>query len=76
MVAGDFCHSLTESSAGSTNTSPANLCFSNQDTNLVIDNSKYCPSDQEPFMNERQRKYFCTKLLLWRDEILAEAKET
>jgi len=27
-------------------------------------------------MNERQRKYFRTKLLLWRDEILAEAKET
>src|SRR3954454_20241880 len=27
-------------------------------------------------MNERHRKYFRTKLLSWRDEILAEAKET
>ncbi|MEI5666701.1 RNA polymerase-binding protein DksA [Bosea sp. CCNWLW174] len=36
----------------------------------------YKPSDSEPFMNERQREYFRSKLLAWKDEILKEAKET
>ena len=36
----------------------------------------YRPSDKEPFMNERQREYFRTKLLAWREDILKEAKET
>jgi DnaK suppressor protein len=36
----------------------------------------YRPSDKEPFMNERQREYFRSKLLNWREDILKEAKET
>jgi len=36
----------------------------------------YSPSDEEPFMNERQRAYFRRKLLDWRDEILRSTKET
>jgi len=36
----------------------------------------YRPSESEPFMNERQREYFRRKLVAWKDEILAEAKET
>ncbi len=36
----------------------------------------YRPSDKEPFMNERQRDYFRSKLLSWREEILKEARET
>jgi DnaK suppressor protein len=36
----------------------------------------YKPSDDEPFMNERQREYFRRKLILWRESILAESKET
>lgn len=36
----------------------------------------YHPSDDEPFMNERQREYFRNKLLAWREEILREARET
>ena len=36
----------------------------------------YRPSDAEPFMNERQRRYFRDKLLNWRDEILRESRET
>jgi DnaK suppressor protein len=36
----------------------------------------YRPSDKEPFMNERQREYFRIKLLVWREDILREAKET
>jgi DnaK suppressor protein len=36
----------------------------------------YKPSDDEPFMNERQREYFRLKLLVWKDDILKESKET
>jgi DnaK suppressor protein len=36
----------------------------------------YRPSDDEPFMNERQREYFRRKLWRWRDEILRESRET
>ena len=36
----------------------------------------YKPSDDEPFMNERQREYFRAKLLSWKDDILKEAKST
>ncbi|MCA1941788.1 MAG: RNA polymerase-binding protein DksA [Caenispirillum bisanense] len=36
----------------------------------------YRPSDDEPFMNERQREYFRQKLLKWRQELLREAEET
>jgi len=36
----------------------------------------YRPTDKEPFMSDRQREYFRAKLLVWRDDILKEAKET
>jgi DnaK suppressor protein len=36
----------------------------------------YRPTDDEPFMNERQRAYFRRKLLTWREEILRSTKET
>jgi DnaK suppressor protein len=36
----------------------------------------YRPSDDEPFMNERQKEYFRRKLIAWRESILAESKET
>ena len=36
----------------------------------------YRPSDKEPFMNERQRDYFRTKLMSWKEDILREAKDT
>ena len=36
----------------------------------------YRPSEKEPFMNERQREYFRAKLLIWKDEILKEARDT
>ena len=36
----------------------------------------YRPSEDEPFMSERQRAYFRRKLLSWRDEILRSTKET
>jgi DnaK suppressor protein len=36
----------------------------------------YRPSDTEPFMNERQREYFRSKLLAWKEDILKESRET
>ena len=36
----------------------------------------YRPTDREPFMNDRQREYFRQKLLVWKEDILKEAKET
>ncbi|MGV6820390.1 MAG: RNA polymerase-binding protein DksA [Parvularcula sp.] len=36
----------------------------------------YKPSDDEPFMNERQREYFRQKLLDWRNEILEVSRLT
>ena len=37
---------------------------------------EYRPSDDEPFMNERQQEYFRAKLLAWKDEILEESRGT
>ncbi len=39
-------------------------------------NGSYKPSEDEPFMSERQREYFRHKLLLWKEDILKESKET
>src|SRR5258707_2146763 len=36
----------------------------------------YRPSDDEPFMNDRQREYFRRKLIAWRESILAESRDT
>ena len=36
----------------------------------------YTPSDDEPFMNDRQREYFRRKLNSWKEDILQESRET
>ncbi len=36
----------------------------------------YRPSDDEAFMNERQRDYFKQKLNAWKEDILRESRET
>ena len=36
----------------------------------------YRPSEDEPFMSDRHRDYFRKKLLVWKEDILKEAKET
>lgn len=38
--------------------------------------SEYFPTDDEPFMNDRQKEYFRKKLNDWKDSILNESKET
>jgi DnaK suppressor protein len=42
---------------------------------IVIDEG-YRPTDEEPFMSERQREYFRRKLNSWKNEILREAQDT
>lgn len=36
----------------------------------------YRPSEDEEFMNARQKEYFRRKLMAWRDEILRESRTT
>ncbi|MDP2125670.1 MAG: RNA polymerase-binding protein DksA [Parvibaculum sp.] len=36
----------------------------------------YMPTDDEPFMNKRQKEYFRRKLEDWKDDILQENRET
>ena len=42
---------------------------------LSVD-TNYRPTDDEPFMNERQRDYFRRKLNAWKLDILREAQDT
>ncbi len=42
---------------------------------VMIDEG-YRPTDEEPFMNERQREYFRRKLSGWKHDILREANGT
>jgi DnaK suppressor protein len=37
---------------------------------------EYRPSEDEPFMNERQLDYFRRKLIAWKEEILEESRST
>ena len=43
---------------------------------MVKIDEAYRPSDEEPFMNERQREYYRRKLANWKNEILREAQGT
>ena len=38
--------------------------------------TNYRPSENEPYMNERQRQYFRDKLMRWREDLIAESRET
>jgi DnaK suppressor protein len=43
---------------------------------VINNDQEYRPSEDEPFMSEKQRDYFRHKLLAWKDDILRESKET
>ena len=43
---------------------------------VLVKDSVYRPSEDESFMNDRQREYFKQKLLDWKEEILRESRET
>jgi DnaK suppressor protein len=38
--------------------------------------TNYRPSENEPYMNERQQQYFRNKLMRWREDLIAESRET
>jgi len=47
-----------------------------QTATVLAEQVDYRPTDDEPFMNERQLEYFKQKLMNWKDEILRESRET
>ena len=50
---------------------------SSETSGLDIDlDPSYVPSDDEPFMNEKQLKFFERQLIDWKNSILAEAQGT
>jgi len=42
----------------------------------AVAEADYRPTENEPFMNPRQREYFRRKLETWKDDILRESRET
>src|ERR1700742_7411 len=42
----------------------------------AVAEAEYRPTEAEPFMNPRQRKYFRRKLENWKEDILRESRET
>ena len=42
----------------------------------AVAEADYRPTENEPFMNPRQREYFRAKLNAWKDDILRESRET
>ena len=42
----------------------------------VVLDDEYRPSEDEEFMNDRQKEYFRQKLNAWKEDILRESKET
>lgn len=43
---------------------------------VQVENTDYRPTEDEPFMNERQLEHFKQKLLNWKEDILRESRET
>ncbi|HWF78106.1 MAG TPA: RNA polymerase-binding protein DksA [Caulobacteraceae bacterium] len=47
-----------------------------QSVTTLLNGSGYHPSEDEPFMNDRQLEYFKQKLQKWKEDILRESRET
>jgi DnaK suppressor protein len=47
-----------------------------QSVATLLNGSSYHPSEDEPFMSERQLEYFKEKLQKWKEDILRESRET
>lgn len=54
---------------------PGKVAPSAKSSEIVLPNG-YVPSDNEPFMNDRQRTYFRQKLLSWKEDIIRQTRET
>lgn len=48
----------------------------NDMTSETVISDDYRPTENEPFMNERQLEYFRHKLLDWKAELLADSRDT
>lgn len=42
----------------------------------ATDLEEYRPTEDEPFMNDRQKEYFRRRLLQWKNDILRESRDT
>jgi DnaK suppressor protein len=47
-----------------------------QTSSVKLLDEEYRPSEDEPFMTDRQLEYFKNKLLDWKEDILRESRET
>ncbi|MFD1344376.1 RNA polymerase-binding protein DksA [Litorisediminicola beolgyonensis] len=36
----------------------------------------YRPAEDEPFMNDRQQEYFRRKLIMWKNDLMADSRDT
>lgn len=54
---------------------PQDTTGESSNTDFDLDES-YVPGDDEPFMNERQLRFFEKQLVAWKNSILAEAQGT
>ena len=70
---GDTLVAERQSGAGRGSSKPDDRAGSQAETALP---EGYRPSDDEPFMNERQRLYFRTKLVAWKEDIIRQTRET
>ena len=43
---------------------------------VAVEKADYRPTEDEPFMNDRQLEYFKQKLFEWKEDILRESRET
>ncbi len=43
---------------------------------MDVELEDYTPSEDEPFMSDRQKGYFRQKLLVWKEDIIRESRET
>ncbi len=48
---------------------------SNLQSSIILPEG-YRPSENEPFMNDRQKAYFRNKLIAWKEEIIRQNRET
>jgi len=53
-----------------------NRFFEETPTPQSVLSDGYAPSEDEPFMNPNQKKYFRNKLLRWREELMHNSLET
>jgi DnaK suppressor protein len=53
-----------------------NRFFEETPTPQSVLSDGYAPSEDEPFMNPKQKKYFRNKLLRWREELMHNSLET